>query len=278
VQELKEATAWTSLNAAAFTLVLARILGFVMSLPGFGAGVSLWSSRVAMAILLTLLVAPTCLVDSTAWRVPEVPAASEQAPRGQQPAAAIAEAVAHAEELILGLILGLSTALLLVGVQVAGQLASQISGTSLAAVASGEAVVAGPPLARLFRLLCVAFFFAFGGHRQVVSGLLTSFRDHPLGTGFSFAACEGLLTVLSRSFVVGFEIAAPVMAALLAALLVVSMLGRLIPHLDVWSVTTATGGLAMVAAIFFCVGLMGWTIDAQLPALVRDVFVLIRTE
>src|SRR5262245_40863744 len=101
----------------AFTFVLARVSGLVMTAPLFGSSEVPGRVRALLAFTLAVLVTPIEL--SVPLREPEN---------------LVLYAVGLGSELLVGLLMGMGVKILLSGVQVAGQIVSQMSGMSLADV------------------------------------------------------------------------------------------------------------------------------------------------
>ena len=161
------------------TLVMARLLGLVVVLPGPGGRNLSIAFRGVLCGALTVLVVPTCRA---------APAVSPEP---------FAWLWTVAQEASLGLLLGTGVYLLFWGIQVAGQLVSQLAGISLAAVYQPGAADRVSSVTRLFDLLATALFLVVGGHRLVIGALLNTFRDWPPG---SFQPSHGTVQLLAQLF------------------------------------------------------------------------------
>jgi flagellar biosynthetic protein FliR len=240
-----------------FTLALARVGGFVVTAPLYSAVAVPVQIRVLLAIALAALVAPTQLADSPAL-----------------PATLVSLLVAIGFELLVGLALGLGTAILLAGAQLAGQLIAQMSGLSLAEVFDPGLDANVPVLAHLLHLFAVAMYLAIGGHRWLMAGLLDTFAALPLASAsFSASLPDALITLTSESFSLAIRAAAPAAIAVLLATLVLGLVSRTLPQLNIMSVGFGLNTFVAFAALALSLGTTAWLLEEQLqPAvtIVRD--------
>jgi len=203
-----------------FTLVFARVSGLTMTAPIFGTREVPLQVRGLLALALALVIAPTQCGGS-----PVVPDST------------LDYVVLVVAELIIGLFLGLGIVLLFSAAQLAGGLIGRLGGLALADVLDPSAGEPVPILGRLMWLLAVVVFVAIGGHRMVVGALLDTFQSLPPGTMASAESMVGVLReLLSQSFELGLRIAAPVVVAVLLSTLVLGLIGRTLPQLNLLAV------------------------------------------
>jgi flagellar biosynthetic protein FliR len=225
-----------------FVLVLARTGTLVMTAPIFGTVSMPRQVRVILAVAMSLLVAPVFLNSSLA------------------PIDSTAEfGRLLVNELLVGLLLGLGINILFSGVQVAGQVISQLSGMSLADVFNpgfGEDISV---FAQLYYFLTVAVFVALGGHRIVTQALLETFTVLPPGhaaLGSSFV--EVITGIMTQAFVLGIRAAAPLLTALLLANLVLGLISRTLPQINVLAVGFGVNSLLTLGLMFLSLGAAVW--------------------
>ena len=131
---------------------------------------------------------------------------------------------------------------------------------SRASVAGRRVPGPGDPVRRLYRIVAVVMFVLIGGHQLFVAALMRTFRTIPLGgslPGQSFY--RPIVGLLAGSFLLALQIAAPVLAAMLAATVVLGLLQRMLPQCNLWSiglpvrailgVVILSGALAMLAPL-----------------------------
>lgn len=232
-----------------FTLVLTRTSGLVMTAPIFGTQALPRQVRALMAVAISLLVTPVFLSTS-------IPPITNLAEFGRL----------LANEALVGLLLGLGTNILFSGIQVAGQIVSQLSGLSLADVFSPGFDEDVSIFSQLFYFLTLAVFVAIGGHRMVTQALLETFSALPpghaaLGSGF----VDVVVTILTQAFALGIRAAAPLLTALLLANLVLGLISRTLPQINVIAVGFSLNALLAMGLLFLTVGAAAWTF--QEPAI-----------
>lgn len=153
---------FTAEHVLAFLLVTTRISGLVLAAPLLGARCSPFYIRVMLVVSLALLLTPLC----ADWSPIDM-----AGPKNVLPALV--------REAVLGGVLGLSLVVLISAAQSGGRIVGQMSGMSLAESVDAGAGSAGPLFGRLFDLTAAVTFVLMGGHRQVISALLDSFRWVP---------------------------------------------------------------------------------------------------
>lgn len=237
-----------------FALVLARTGGLVMTAPIFGyRGIPL-RVRVLLAVAMSLVVTAACLGASP-------PPVNSLSGLG----------LLLAREALVGTLLGVGVGVLLAGAQVAGQLVGQLSGVSLSDVYSpglGENVA---PVSQLFYMLTLAVFVAVGGHRIVAEALLDTFVWAPPGHAMLGSShVEVLVGVVAQSFALGIRAAAPFMIALLLSTLVIGLVGRTLPQINVMAVGLGINSLMTLGLLFLSLGVVAWTFQGPMVDVLRE--------
>ncbi len=235
-----------------FTLVLARVSGLVMTAPIYG------TTEVPMRVRALLAMAISLVILPSQWGTPLT-----------DPGTTLNYLVLVGSELVIGLCLGMGITILFSGIQLAGQMIGRIGGLMLADVFDPAVGTSVPLFSRLLFLVTMAVFVLIGGHRMVMAGLLDTFTTIPLGGTTSPAMLDEQLFeslvkafthLLTQSFVLGIRAAAPVVASLLLSTLVMGLIGRTLPQLNILAVgfgmnsmlTFGTLGLVMgTAALVF---------------------------
>lgn len=226
-----------------FTLVLTRTSGLVMTAPIFGTQALPRRVRGLMAVAMSLLVTPVFLTTS-------IPPIANLAEFGRL----------LANEALVGLLLGLGTNILFSGIQVAGQIVSQLSGLSLADVYSPGFDEDVSIFSNLLYFLTLAVFVAIGGHRMVTQALLETFSALPPGhaaLGSNFV--DVLVNILAQAFALGIRAAAPLLTALLLANLVLGLISRTLPQINVIAVGFSLNAMLAMGLLFLTVGAAAWT-------------------
>ncbi len=235
-----------------FTLVLVRISTLVMIAPVFGSSEVPARVRALLAVGLAILIVPMEWGKTTSY-----------------PETLVNYFLLVGAEALIGLTLGLGITVLFSGMQVAGQIISQMSGMQLADVFSPGFDTSVPIFSHLLYFVAMAMFVTIGGHRKVMEALLDTFVWLPAGRGdFSQSITEAMTSLLTQSFVLGVRAAAPAMVALLLATLILGVVGRTLPQLNVMVLGFGFNVLATLGTLSVSLGAAAWIFQEQLePAL-----------
>jgi flagellar biosynthetic protein FliR len=243
---------WYFAPLIVFTLVLSRISGLVMTAP------LLMSAEIPLQVRGLLTVAIAALLTPTQLSAPV-----------EYPRDLAAYGVLIGCELWLGMFLGAGLMIILAGVQIAGQLISQLSGMSLADVFNPGFDSEVPLVAHLLYLTTLAVFLLIDGHRYLMGALLNTFATIPLGGGRMPATLsETIATLLTESFSLGIRAAAPAMAALLLATVLLGLISRTIPQINVLVVGFGVNSLITLGMLAISLSSMVYVFqDSFTPAI-----------
>jgi len=259
-----------------FLLVLSRIGGLVMVAPVFGAAAVPMQVRALLTLTLALLILPTQLglnLDrpgdlATLAIAPDREIGPVDWQTGTaDPGNLVNYAVFLGGEFLVGLVLGAGVAILIGGAEMVGQMISQISGMAVANVLNPTLDAEVPIISQLLHMLALAIFLIIGGHRQLMDALLGTFRTIPLGTGSAEAPMvEALSTLVTQSLEFGVRAAAPAVAALLLSTLVLGLIGRTLPQLNILVIGFGINTIVGLATLALTIGAVGWMFDEQITS------------
>ncbi len=175
-------------------------------------------------------------------------------------------------ELALGFVLGLGIWIHLQAFQLAGQIVSQASGLSLADVFLPNQDTSIPVISHLLDLCAMAVFVVLGGHRLAMEGFLQTFAAIPPGQGLlGPEITQTLNTVIAQSFQLGVRIAAPALTALLLATLLLGLIGRTLPQLNVMALGFGLNAMLGVAVLALSLGAAGWALEDELAGVLDEI-------
>ena len=238
-----------------FLLVLTRTSGIVITVPVFGGSAIPMQIRVLLAFTLALLVVPSQL--------------SAAPPEAQSLATVL---IVMVGELVIGLVLGLGVQIFFSGFQLAGQIISQMSGMSLAEVLSPDSDDSIPLLSNVLYLFALAIFVTVGGHRLLMSSLLDTFAAIPPGQArLAGTLVESLQLLVTQSFSLGIRAAAPATVALLLATVILALVTRTMPQLNVLSFGFGLSALSLFGALSLSLGAMAWLVEQQFDGVIETV-------
>jgi flagellar biosynthesis protein FliR len=230
-----------------FLVVLSRVSGIIVfvPIPGFSAGPD--TSRIFLALGLTIALFPVWPSGSFPGRFHGF---------GNGPAILLLAGRLlgwMALEAVFGLTIGVAIAFLLEAVQMAAQILGFQAGYSYASTIDPNTQADTTTLQMIAQLLAGMLFFAFGLDRQVIRVLAKSLEWPHNGTlappGLSV---EAILQLGALIFSTGLQLAMPVLALLVLLDVAFAVLGRLHAQMQLLSLSFAIKmlvGLAFLASI-----------------------------
>jgi flagellar biosynthetic protein FliR len=235
-----------------FTLVLTRVSGLLIATPIFGATQAPATVRALLSLALAVLVMPSQWFATLPY-----------------PGSLLVYTGILASELLFGIVLGLGVTIILGGIQMAGDLMSRVGGITLADLFDPTTSTNVPLFSQMLSLLSTALFMIIGGHRIVMGGLLDTFATVPPGgcvgmllgpaaTGSGqemlSSLIEMVVVLITQSFHMSIRAAAPVMTAVLLATLVLGLVSRTLPQLNVMVVGFGLNAMITFGVLFLTLG------------------------
>jgi len=200
-----------------FFLIFFRVGAILMSIPVFDSKSIPLFFKIALAFATSIILFPMLRVDP-------VPMATS----------VLALAVGVTGEILLGLIIGFSVKLIFAGIQLAGQLAGYQMGMALANVMDPSSSQQVPLLAQFNNLFGLLIFISINAHYLFIRALTHSFEMvPPLNVNFSGSLMEHLIKMSGNIFVIGIQVGAPVIAALLITSVAFGLIARTVPQMNV---------------------------------------------
>jgi flagellar biosynthesis protein FliR len=235
-----------------FTLVITRVSGLTMTAPVYGIKDVPVRVRVLFALALAVLIMPS------QWNAVVT-----------YPGTTLNYLVLIGSELLIGVSLGLGIMLLFHGMELAGEVIGYVGGLMIAEAYDPNLDANTPIISRLLFLVSMSIFVCIGGHRLVMAGLLDTFKTIPPGDGFfSRSIVDAFVTLATESFSLGIRAAAPATIALLLATLVLGLIGRTVPQLNVLVIGFGLNSLLIFGSLALTLGAMAWAFQEQInPAL-----------
>lgn len=250
---LETATHWMLL----FSLVLTRVAGLMLSGPFFGAVSVPGKIRALLAIATAALLTP---LQS------HVTLPSALNFTGLVPLLI--------DELAIGICLGLGAQLMFASAQVAGQLAGQLGGMQMADTMNPTSGTNTPLFAQLLDLTTLGVFVILGGPGQLLGALLLTFQRVPPGQAeIPLYFVHYYVALLASGFELGIRMGAPMMLALLLSMLVLGLIGRVLPQLNVLQVSFNLNAAVLLISLLLSLQIMFWAVadqfDTQLELLIE---------
>jgi flagellar biosynthetic protein FliR len=225
-------------------LIFSRVGGLIMLMPGFGESMIPPNVRLALALAVSVLLAPVLAA--------KLPAAPEQM------SAAIGMVI---DEIAVGLLLGGVARILMAALAVAGQVVGMETGLSFAQMNDPTQGQAGEILSVFLNLCGVTMVFATNLHHVFLAAMVGSYEafapaKFPMLGDSAALAVKGV----GDAFRIGVQIAAPLMLAGLVFRIGLGVLSRLIPQIQVFFVAmpiNVLGGF-IILALALSGGILVW--------------------
>ncbi|MFT5524322.1 MAG: flagellar biosynthetic protein FliR [Pirellulaceae bacterium] len=230
-----------------FVLVITRMSGLMMTAPIFGTPNIPFQVRAYLTFAMGILIAPLY------W--------GEPIPR---PNTVINLAILMGHEAIIGLSLGLAVLILFSGLQLSGLMIGQMSGMQLADLVDPTFNENTPIFGQLLNMVALAVFVAIDGHRQLMNAMLETFRWMPPGEArISTELVQAISEVMSMSFSMAIRAAAPIVISLFVSMLIMGLISRTLPQLNVIAVGFSLNSLILMLTLSISMGAAAWIFQEQ---------------
>lgn len=224
-----------------FSLVFLRITGIIFTAPLFGSGLIDSRLKVFLSIIISLAIFNT--IGNSSLNLVETNT--------------LLLILIMLKELMIGVATGLLGQFLFIGVQFGGQLMGFQMGFGIVNVVDPQTDTQMSIIAQFLNIVMILIFLSIGGHRILIEAIAKCFDIVPLGT-FIFPAESFLFIVkiFSDVFFIAFKITAPVFVTLFVTSIVMGIIARLVPQINVlivgFPLKIAAGlGMLMLSMTYF---------------------------
>ncbi len=200
-----------------FLLTFMRISIVVFMLPIFDVDglPALW--KASMCLILTFAIFPTNYLPGDAM-----------------PAHPFGILLFALGEVMIGFVLGFSTRLFFIGIQMGGEILAFQMGFTMISLSDPATGATTGVVAYFLNMCAMLIFLTFDGHLYLFKAFTLTFETLPAGY---FAISENLfyqlVNLFSTAFVFGIKVAAPVMAALFLIEMVLALMTRTAPQMQI---------------------------------------------
>lgn len=203
-----------------FALLVCRVGGVLMFAPGFSEAYVSARSRLALALCVSFILYP--LMQS------QLPVAHPEIFRNFLYLLA---------EITIGLYIGLYIRVMQAILHIVGMVIAFMTGLSSAMLFDANQSTQGSVIGGFLTLVGITLFFASGLHKYIIQGIYYSYTLFPVGgvpPMADFANSFG--KIINDSFLVAFQISAPVIVVCTLLYLTAGLMGRLMPAMQVFFV------------------------------------------
>lgn len=220
-----------------YFIVLVRISGTMLLIPALGESFISTRFRAMIALTLTIVITPL---------------ASQYLPPDPGSVFGLLHIVVR--ELFVGLLIGAIGRLMIAAIDMAGGILSFQMSLSSAMVFNPAMGGQGSILSAFLTLSALLIIFALDLHHLMIKGLIASYQLIGKSTPILMQDIAGFVTkTVSRMFLVGVQIASPILIVGILAQLMAGFLNRLMPQLQIYFITMpvyiAAGFVVLLASV-----------------------------
>lgn len=141
------------------------------------------------------------------------------------------------KELMVGIIIGFISYAFFSAFYVMGQIIDMKIGFGMVNVVDPQNKVQVPLMGNFYYILAFLLLLAFDGHHIVISGLVDSYKFIPIGKfKYTEDVVHLLVNTLSKSFEIGFKLSSPIVAIIFLTDIVLGIMSKTIPQMNVFVV------------------------------------------
>lgn len=218
-------------------LVMFRTGALIMTVPAFGHVAIPRMLRLFFIIIVSVLLFPSSFVSTIAI-----------------PPTMLQLTIVIISELAVGFVMGFTVILIFAAVQFAGHIVGLQMGLAVANVIDPMGAGQISIIAEFYYMLSLLMFLLVNGHHMVIYALVKCFEMVPVGGAVFGAGLETLFVRLTfMVFVIGIKLSAPVIVALYLTNLVLGIIARTVPQMNVFIVgfpLAIAVGFAMIGVSF----------------------------
>lgn len=232
-------SAWLAL----FIFPFVRILALVASAPILGNRQIPARIKVALALLLSFIIAPTVTVQ------PGIELASVEG------------FFVLLQQILAGLAMGFTMRLIFTAVEMCGEIAGMQMGLGFATFFDPQHASYTPLVAQFLGIIAALTFLGLNGHLAILSALSESFHVFPVSSAELSAIGFRTLAAWGGSiFLYALQLSMPLIGALLITNMALSILARSAPQLNIFAIgfpiTLAIGFVALALTLPFLLPLL----------------------
>lgn len=241
-----------------FVVILARISGLFVSAPVLNSGNVPVQIKGAFAFVLALVFFPVVTA-------PQISANPDP----------VSIALLATIEFGVGALIGFSAQLLYTGITLAGEVIGFQMGLGIANVFDPASDTQVPLIGQVQITFAMLLFVILDGHHLLVRALVMSYRTiEPGGLQLSEPLFEQFMELAARIFVIGLQVGAPLIVAMMAANFSIGLIARSVPQVNVFVVgfpfTIALGLLLLALGFPFFIEAVK-ALQSQLDGLLLEV-------
>jgi len=239
-------------EVALFLLIFGRSMGLIVGAPFWGSRVVPAPVRVWVAVILAVAVYPLAkaAVLPTDMSI-------------------LTLFLILTGEIFLGLMLGWLAQLFFAGIRLAGQEIEIKTGLALIQLIDPHEGGQSGVFAAFLEVMAGIIFFALNGHHLLIQALASSYKVFPLaGEKFLPRLAAGLIGSTGEVFTIALRVSAPVLFGLLLTDIVLGIISRAIPQMNVFMVAQPLQFAFGLLLLLLSMPVLVWFAARQLPLMI----------
>jgi flagellar biosynthetic protein FliR len=200
-----------------FSLVLIRMSSFVVSWPVFGVETVTPHVKVLFATVLTMVIFPTLH-----WAPFQTDGVQANL------------ILLVAREVFIGLSMGYLARFFFFAFRISGEMISQAMGLSAASIFNPSMGGQTSAVEQFYTAFATLFYLAVNGHHYLITGLVRSYQWAPAAVlSLNVSQFTGVIQMSQEIIELGLRFSAPVVISILVINLVLGVIGKTVPQLNV---------------------------------------------
>ena len=172
--------------------------------------------------------------------------------------------------MLVGFAFGYITLLFFTAIEMAGKLVDFQVGFSMGEVYDPNLGVSMSNYGRVYYWLSICIFFMTNLHHQLLRSLVYSYELVPISqSSFQYFGTEGMLSLFGKVFGLAFQLAIPLMMVALLSEVVLALLSRTVPQINVLVLGMPVKILMSLIFFLLFISLLIQNIGNVLPEMIR---------
>lgn len=199
-----------------YFLIVMRVAGIIFAAPFFGSTVIDARLKMFFSFILAIFIAGVIK------------------PASFGNVGAVMMILMIVKEILIGVAIGFLGRILFAGVQLGGQIIGFQMGFGVVNVIDPQSNAQISIIAQFQNIVMILIFLGIGGHRLIIEAVYNSFLIVPLGSfTFPYESYHYLVKIFSDVFVISLKIVAPVFVTLMITHVVMGIIARLVPQMNI---------------------------------------------
>ena len=186
------------------------------------------------------------------------------------------------KEAVIGLMLGLMAYIVMSAVQIAGGLIDFQMGFAMANVIDPQTGAQAPLMGQFLNFLALLLLLTINGHHLMLDGIYYSYQFMPYDQMFPAFGNENtvefIIKLFAATFVIAFQMSAPVVATLFLVTLALGITGKTVPQMNIFvigfPIKIAVGFIVLIVTMAMLIQLMQYLIEFMIYSL-RDLMAIL---